>query len=155
MSKKYKRVVHNIQCGFTLIEAMIVASVLVIGFVATNMVLTNLVKARQFATESSQAVRIADAKMEQLRQYSNLTGYAAIASGSSTTTAANGTFTDTWTVTTQTGYKQVDQTVTWTNSDGQSQTISLSGIIGQTDPSQTGLLFNTNWNTTPLPTPGA
>lgn len=140
--------------GFTLIEAMVVASVLVFGFVAANKVQVNMVKAKHSATQGSQAVLLSNQEIERLRNYSNLTDYANISSGSATTSAANTSYNDTLTITTLTRYKKLDQTLSWTDSSGQSQSISLSSFINQGDPKYSGLLFSTSYNTTPLPSPG-
>lgn len=143
------------QQGFTFIESMVVASIFVFGFVAANKVQVNMIKGKQAATQGGEAVQVSAQEVERLRNFSNLTDYGAIANSSGSLNAANTTYTDALTVTTQTRYKRLDQTLTWTDANSGAQTISMASYINGADPKYSGLLFSTAYNDTPLPSPGA
>lgn len=151
--ERHTRYVHVFQKGFALVEAMIMTSVLVFGFVAANKVQVNMIKAKQSTAQVGKAVELSTQKIEQLRNYSSLDAYTAISSGSASLTGEDASFSDSLTITTGTKYKRIDQTISWTNSNGENQSLTSSNYISQNDPKLSGLLFSSNYNSTPLPTP--
>jgi Tfp pilus assembly protein PilV len=140
--------------GFALIEALIVTSVFVVGFVAASKIEVNMIKEKQIASQENQAMRVSNQKVEQIRNYTDLASYTGIAGSSGSSNAANTAYTNTVTVTTLTKHKKLDQTVSWTNSTGENKSLTVSNYISQNNPQYSGLLFSTSFNSTPLPAPG-
>ncbi len=143
------------QKGFTLIEAMLASSIFIFGFIATNRAQVSLLKASQESVQQGQASKISTNRTEELRAYSSLAAYQNLAGGSYTTNGMNASFLNTVTLGTQNRYKQVSQTITWTNSSGQTKSLIMTNYISQNDPQSTGLLFSSSLNGTPLPIPGS
>lgn len=141
--------------GFTLVEVMVVASILAFGFVTANKAQVSIFKNRQTVTQGSIATNQAAQQMEQLRNYASVANYSNIASSTGTSTSANADYSQTLTVTNQNRYKKVDLSIAWNDSSNQAQSMELTSYISQNDPQISGLLFNSNYNTSPLPTPGA
>lgn len=139
------------QRGFILVEALIVTSIFVFGFVAGSKTQAYLIREKNATTQQSQAIFLSDQKIEQFRSYPTLADYNNIVSGSDTVSAGNASYTRTWTVTDYSGYKKVDQSVSWTGADNQSQSVSISSYISQNDYSLSGQSFNLPPT---LPTPG-
>ena len=140
--------------GFALIEALIVTAVFVTGFIAASKVQVNMIKEKEIASQNNQAMRVLNQKVEQTRNYTDLAGYSGISGSTSASNAANTSYTNTVTVTTLANYKKMDQTVNWVNSSGENQSLLVSNYISQNNPQQSGLLFSSTFNSTPLPSPG-
>jgi type II secretory pathway pseudopilin PulG len=153
MPIQQKQSASIIQRGFILIEVMLVTTMFIFGFVAGNKIVLSLIKAKTSINQESQAVEFANQKIEQLRNYTDLTSYSAIASGSDTITGRNTTFNRVWTITSHTGYIQVDQTVSWTTMENQTESISISNMIALNDPRMSGQIFNIIQQSTSMPIP--
>ncbi len=141
------------QRGFTMIEALVVGSIFVFSFVAANKVQVNMIKGKQAATQGGEAVQVSNSEIERLRNFTTPIEYGTIASSSATISAANTTYTDVLTVTTQPRYKRLDQALNWTDANTGTQSIAMANYINGADPKYSGLLFSTAYNNTPLPSP--
>jgi Tfp pilus assembly protein PilV len=126
--------------GFALLETLIGIIICGIAGVGIAMLMSKLIKADTLAYQRYEASTIAEQKMESLRNYSNLTDYDNIVSGNDTVTGKNATYTRTWAVVTTASpaYKTVTITVTWTSTDNTSESLAISSMIGDSDPSLTG-----------------
>lgn len=132
--------------GFTLIEVLISLAILAIGVVVIIKFQADMLRNMGSTQQQSEAVSLAENKLNELRNYVSLTtaggtpSYEQIVNGSQTTTNNNTTYTTSWVVTTVSSppYKTVAITVSWTNSANQTESVSLESIIGAVDPAKTG-----------------
>lgn len=126
--------------GQGLIEVMMTLLVIAGCVIALLRFQNYLAYSSNLANQQATASQLANSRMETLRDYSALTGsnsYANIASGNSTSTISNASYTTTWTVTSFANptYKNIDITVTWTDQYGGAQSKLLSGRVSSIDPS--------------------
>lgn len=135
--------------GFTLIEVLISLAILAIGVVVIVKFQGDLLRNMGSTQQQSEAVSLAENKLNELRNYVALTtaegtpSYEQILSGTQTTTNNNTTYTTAWTVTTVASppYKTVAITVSWTSSSNATESVSLESIIGAVDPTKTGAVM--------------
>ena len=136
--------------GFTLIEVLISLAILAIGVVVIVKFQGDLLRNMGSTQQQSEAVSLAENKLNELRNYVVLTtaegtpSYEQIVNGTQTTTNNNTTYTTTWVVTTVASppYKTVVITVSWTNSENATESVSLESIIGAVDPTKTGAVMH-------------
>lgn len=134
------------QQGISLIEVLIALLVLAGGIITLAKFQGDLLRARVDLNQQSQAVMLAQNKIEDLRHYTviNTTGgkkaYDDIASGTSTVSGTSTTYTVTWTVTDNSSppHKVVRVTVSWTDSKNVAQSVTLDSIVGKVDPTTSG-----------------
>lgn len=154
------------QAGFTLIEALIALVVMAVGMLALGGMQIAMNRNSDVAKQRSEAVRLAQLKLEELRSYDGLaTGtftYAAdvVSSPADETicptcaapldSTTNTTFTRSWTVTRNDGVtpavatdpqKWIDVRVAWTDRSGQAQEVRLKSVIARNDPFSLGGLL--------------
>ena len=126
--------------GFTLLEVLI--GVLIFGIAALGITLlqAKLIKATIIASQRYEASVLAEGQMESLRNFSKITDYNAISSGSNTYPGKNATYSRSWVVTTTTipSYKNVIITVRWTSSEGVDESVVISSTIAGLDPMLSG-----------------
>lgn len=140
---------HNAQRGIGLLETMMVIVFVAIGIVAIIKFQHTLIYNTNTTQQQANATRVALNKLEQLRDFSTLTtttGYIAyndIATGTSTQTVGNTTYSLSWTVTNNASppYKTLDITVTWTDRTGGSQSIRLVTRVAGADPLNSARIF--------------
>ena len=153
---------HTPQAGFTLIEALIALLVMSFGMLALAGMQIAMTRNSDVAKQRSEAVRLAQLKMEQLRSFDglNVSAFTTYTYGvnvvSSTanesicpTCAApldsttNTTFTRSWTVTRSDGVtaaaatdpqKWINVVVVWTDRANQLQRVTLNSVIARNDP---------------------
>lgn len=147
---------HIRQRGFTLLEALIALVVMAFGMLAIAGLQTTLSRNSDVAKQRSEAVRLAQAKLEQLRAFDGIlaasgvafsyaTGVVSSAASTPETISAgtNTTFTRTWTVRRANGLtestpddleKWVNVTVSWTDRTGEPQRVTLNSVIARNDP---------------------
>jgi Tfp pilus assembly protein PilV len=166
MNSKNTRSRHA-QRGFSIIEALIAGLVLSFGSLALIGVQVALTRNGDVAKQRSEATRLAQEKMEQLRAYASeltLTGvssYAAMGAGNdaitahdygnSTTTQYNTAFNRAWTISGAGTdvHREVSVVVTWfdrrpdLDSNGQPilQSVRLSSVVARTNYSKVGLIM--------------
>jgi len=130
--------------GQTLIEALITLLIIAFSILSLVRLQNYLVLNNSIAAQQGEAVKLALSEIETLRDFqvlnnaSGYTSYQSIASGSSTVTGTNTTFTVTWTVTPYTSptWKKVHVTVSWSDNAGTSHSITQDTNIAGIDPEQ-------------------
>lgn len=129
------------QSGQGLIEILIVCVIITIACVSLMKFQAALSYKDSLALQRSDATILALTELESLRDYQVLTtqspytAYANIASGSSTSTGTNTTYTITWTVNTvaSPAYKTITVVVSWTDALSNAQSITLvTNVAGLT-----------------------
>lgn len=140
------------QAGFSLIEALVAMVILAFGMLAIAGLQATLSRNSDNAKQRTEAVRLAQQKMEELRSFDGVTSgsytYGAnVVAGTDTLTPAgsNTTFTRTWTVKRADGatdavatdaQKWIHVTVDWADRQGNSQPtpVALHSVIARNDP---------------------
>jgi len=137
------------QKGFILIESLVAVFVIAFGSLAVTKMQGNLVKGNSVAKQRSEATLLAQRKIEELRNYSQISVFNAIASSSDTVGADNTSYTRTLTITNNINpnYKQVNVAVTWSTRESDTESITLTSMINESDPALAGKLI------LPKPTP--
>ena len=137
------------QAGFTLIEALIAMVVLAFGLLAVAGLQTTLAHNSDVAKQRTEATRLAQAKIEELRAFqqlptaSGIPAYADIVGSSDTpATTTNTSFSRTWNVTEDAASTQklLRVNVDWADRHGQAQSVLLSSVISRSDPADAGTL---------------
>jgi prepilin-type N-terminal cleavage/methylation domain-containing protein len=144
------------QRGFTIIEALIALAVVAFGLMAVSGLQALLSRNTDVAKQRSEATRLAQQQIENVRSYTTIADAAGqiswngLANGSDTTTS-NATFTRTWTwagaSTDQ--MRRLSVNVSWTDRTGEAQNVTLNTVVSRTNPLDVGLLgFPLPQNTT-------
>jgi len=137
--------------GFALIEALVAMIVMSFGMLAVAGFQVNLSLNSDVAKQRTEATRLAQQKMEQLRTFDTLTVYennmvsSTLASPvTQETITTNTTFTRSWAITSannpDTG-RSTTVTVAWTDRAGNPEKVQLVSHISATNPLLTGSLF--------------
>lgn len=133
--------------GISFIELLTTLLVLTIGISALIKFQTHFFYYFDVNKQQAIALDLAQKKIESLRNFevisttSGKTAYADIASGSSSSTVGNTTYTTTWTVTTNTNpdYKIITVQVSWTDRRGTVKNVTLTSNISKIDPAKNGV----------------
>jgi len=137
------------QRGVSLVEAIVAMAVMAFGMMAIVGLQSTLRLNSDVAKQRSEAVRIAEDAIESWRAYSviapaaGLAAYDDIALGALAEVAVPGTnttFALKRTVTPGQGWKSIRVEVSWVDRAGQAQSVTLSSIIGRSDPALSGVL---------------
>ena len=136
------------QSGFALIEALVAMMVMSFGMLAVAGFQTNLSLSSDVAKQRTEATRLAQQKMEQLRTFDSLASYANImvnsTSSSQETIVTNTTFVRSWNIapaaSPDTG-RAARVTVDWTDRANNPQQVQLLSHVSATDPILNGSLF--------------
>jgi len=138
--------IQSAKNGFTLVEVLIAILVFSIGMLGLiklqGEVTLNSAESRMY----THAVNLAQDKIEEFRNYVHQASYTAYASDAVGTDiavvgASADTFTRTWVVTNNPGYKAVEVTVNWVGLDGQDNDVVLTSQIAEVEPSRSGLVL--------------
>ena len=152
------------QLGFTIIEALISLVIMGFGILSLAGMQAGLSRNADDAKQRTEAVRLAQEKIESFRSY---TGIASTVVGQGTTSitalnwnaltgstdsiTTNAAYTRTWTLGGSSGdpMRGLTVNVAWTDRAGEAQTVSLSSVVSKTDPADSGFLgfplpLNTN-----------
>ena len=149
------------QKGFGLFEILVTLVVLGVGVVGLVMLSKSTLTASQDGRRYEIAMRLAESKIEEFRNFNSLvtataplTAYTAIASGNTTKSQSGDSYTLAWTVANQywngatsawqntapagyllnyPGRKQINTTVSWTNSEGVTTSVALTGYVSPTE----------------------
>lgn len=154
---------HRAHAGFTLIEALVALLVTALGMLAIAGMQITISGSSDVAKQRSEAVRLAQLKIEQLRSFEQITAdgtkfdYATdVVSGNDTVSPGGGyttntTYTRTWTLTKDgvnapaadgsDPQKWIQVNVAWTDRAGQAQNVRLDSVISRADPVKLGTLY--------------
>lgn len=131
------------QLGQGLVEVLIALLVILASMVAIIHFQSNLTYSDDVSRQQNYAIMMATDKMEDLRNFSTLTGtgsYDSIATGSQTVTEGSATFIMIWTVTASTSDKLVSVYVFWIDRRAQTQFVRITSRIGEIDPINSALV---------------
>lgn len=137
--------------GFTLIEALIALAVLSIGLLAIAGLHVALSRNADVARQRTEAVQLAESKLEELRGFEQVapaagkTSYADLAGGSDTPPIASNTrFERRWVVQgdASDAYRRIEVDVAWTDRSGDAglTRVHLGSLIARADPAVAGSL---------------
>ncbi len=137
------------QLGAGLAEAIIAVCIIAISVVALARFQAGVAYSDTLAQQQSEATILAESELESLRDFqvisnqAGYTSYQSIASGTSTVTGTNATYTLTWTITSYVNpsYKNMDITVSWTDKYGIAQSTRLVTNVGSIDPVYSGIII--------------
>jgi type IV pilus modification protein PilV len=153
------------QRGFAILEALVAMLIMTIGVLSLSAMQTTINRYSNEAKLRSDATRLAQEKIEALRSFTGIAStivgqgatsatalnWNALAGNTDTVASANATFTRVWTLsgTTADPMRGIQVTMTWQNRAGESQSLTLSSVIAQADPADSGYLgfplpLNTN-----------
>lgn len=136
--------------GISLIELMVTVVVIAIGMTALVKFHGKVIKTNAMANQRNEAINLAQAKIEELRNYDAIASgvgvsaaYDSIADGNDEVDRANTSYTRTWTSTEDltNGYKTLNVLVEWTGQDNSSQDVNVETIIAGYEPSDVGDLM--------------
>lgn len=135
------------QRGATMVEALVAFLVLAFGLLAIAGFQVTLSRNSDLAKQRSEAMRLAQERLEELRTFQSLAGYNTLANQAAanvTGYATNTTYSIASAITGYTDpnpdYKTVVVTVSWTDRVGATQTVTLNSTIAGIDPRQSGRL---------------
>lgn len=146
--------------GFTLLEALVALVVMGFGMLALTSLQISLSRNADVAKQRTEALRLAQDRMEALRSFTGIStgtvNWDGLSSSSdsissynvgSSTVGTNTTYTRTWTLggTSADRLRAATVQVSWTDRAGSAQSVSISSVIAQHDPAQAAYL------TFPLP----
>lgn len=137
------------QRGQTLVEVLVTLLFIAAGVIALIRFQNYLAYDTSLSQQKADATILATKQLETLRDFqvlnttSGYTSYQSIASGSSSSTIGNTTYTVTWTVTPYTNptYKNVSISVSWTDRYSTAQTLRLISNIAGIDPSNSASIM--------------
>lgn len=140
---------HRSQRGIGLLETLLIVIFVSIGIVGIMKYQHNLTYSTNTTQQQANATLVALNKIEQLRDFTTLnttagyTAYSDIATGTSTQTVGNTSYSLSWTITSNASpsYKTIDITVSWTDRAGGSQSIRLVTRIAGVDPLNSARIF--------------
>jgi Tfp pilus assembly protein PilV len=136
--------------GFSIVEALIASLIVAVGIIGLarlqGITLLNSSESRA----RTDALNLAQEKIEELRSFSNQTTYDVLSDGENANTepsmaGANTNFTRTWRITdcaNSMNCKLVNVSVNWSDSRGEAQEIQLTSYIRQIDPVRTGVVLH-------------
>lgn len=133
------------QQGMGLIETLVTLLIIAGSVIALIRFQNNLAYQNSLIQQQNTALNLASTKIASLQTFTTLTGgsnsYQSIASGSSSSTINDATYTVTWTVTDNTTYKTVNVTVSWQDHYGVSQSKQLTTNIAKVDPASSASIM--------------
>ena len=144
---------RHVEKGFSLIEVLITLVILSVVTVALTKVMLNSYNVSQSVFQQREVTNILASRMNLLKYIDtdDITsggtfGYAQLITGSgANVTGTYGVYTTTWAVdSSDPSFKEIDVTVSWTDSDGVDQSEELSNIIRAYDPGIQEKAFNDN-----------
>lgn len=136
------------QRGFTLIEILITIVIVGLVMLALSKIVMVNYDLSHLAMQTREASEALSNKMVEIKSIDSRTiaqggnwSYEDIADGTTTVNDTYGDYTISWSITshtTPTNYKTIDITATWQDSDGTSQSKTLSSLIREHDPGKQG-----------------
>ncbi|MDP3876747.1 MAG: prepilin-type N-terminal cleavage/methylation domain-containing protein [Methylobacter sp.] len=131
---------YSRQHGIGLIEVLVATVVIAVGLLATGSLQGKFMASSGQSKTAIQATKLAEAKIEELRNTTTLADFTALASGNDSPVGSNATFTRTWTVTDLTSptRKKIAVTVTWPPASA-SETVYVTSQAGWLNPGNSNL----------------
>ena len=142
--------------GFSFVEVLVSLVILSVGLIGTGKYQGTLLRNSSDVQARSQAINIAQKKIEEIKSYENLDAFdeikssdtliaEAVAAGSTldfTVTGTNAVYDLDWVVLQNTNpdYVEIEVIVSWNESHGEPQQIRLNSIVSETDPNNSGRL---------------
>jgi prepilin-type N-terminal cleavage/methylation domain-containing protein len=143
----------SVQRGFTLMEAMVAMLITSFGLLALAGINLKLARNEDVAKQRSEAVRLAQERIEALRSFTQIDAAAGalawsdLATGSDSISGSasyhtNTSYTRSWRVMDAPSdpVRRVQVTMDWTDRVGEAQSVTFSSMISKTDPSDVGSL---------------
>lgn len=143
----------RMQRGFSLMEAMVAMLITSFGLLALAGINLKLARNEDVAKQRSEAVRLAQEKVEALRSFTQLDtaagvlAWADLANGNDSISGSaayhtNTSYARSWQVldTANDPMRRVQVTMSWTDRVGEAQSVTFSSVISKTDPSDVGSL---------------
>ena len=142
MNQPHTLVHQTQQRGLSLLETLIALLVLSLGMLALTRLQTGLRVGADAARERSEAVRLAQLDIEDLRAFTDLDGWAAIVDAATDVTPTGSTTRYTLERVVEThaepALKAVRITLRWNDRHGSAQQLQLDTLIGGHDPALSG-----------------
>lgn len=166
---KYK---VELQRGFSMIEILITVAVLAIGLMSVARFNNFVVQEGNETRSRTEAINLAQDQLEQMRSFTDFTGYSALSSGQQTLGPAelgpdvtmdglHNLYTRRWSVSLDSSNpahaKVINVTISWPNLQGQvtaDTTVSLSSVIADNSPSTSALAMKDMSSYSPPPPNG-
>jgi Tfp pilus assembly protein PilV len=143
--------------GFALLDGLAAFAIVALGLLAMASMQLMLSRSADVAKQRSEATRLAQDKMEELRSYTgistgtiNWNGLASNTTGEAISSYVigtssydtNTTFTRLWQLggTVNDSHRPASVTVNWTDRTGQAQSVVLNSVIARVDPADSGFL---------------
>lgn len=123
--------------GFSLLESLIAFALLSVGLLGLAKLTLIGLQGSSAALSHGTAAQLAHEKIADLRQFSTLAQYDALANGSDNITLAPFTYSRSWALVVNGGsvdYTRVTVTVDWSDARGASHSLQLISDIGRTSP---------------------
>ena len=153
---------RNTPRGFSLIESLIALALVAFGLLTLVGVNAKLARSEDFARQQAEAARLAQAKIEDMRSFTQITvaagvvAWDSLAGGTDTLSASadyetKTSFTRTWRLLGAHAdpMRNVQVLVSWTDRGGNAQSLNYSSAISRSDPADGGSLgFPLPGNTT-------
>jgi len=140
------KVLQKKMSGFSILEALIAAIVVGVGMLGLaklqGITLANSSESRL----RTDALNLAQEKIEELRTFANQTTYDALANAADTSVGSNVTYTRNWAISNcanAVSCQRANVTVTWVDHVGATQTVQLTSYIAQADPVKAGVVLAT------------
>lgn len=136
------------QRGFTLVEALITLLVMSFGMLALSGMQLSLSRNADAARQRTEAMRLAQARIEQMRSFTGISTGAVSWNGldamADTRTTTNTTYTVSSTMSgaDTDALRPVNVQVIWTDRAGATQSLNVATVISKTDPRDPGVIGN-------------
>lgn len=143
------------QAGFSVVEALVAFVVVGFGMLALAGMQLSLSRSADNSKQRTEAMRLAQDKMEALRSFTSLTtgtvNWNGLAGGNDTISSytiggtvvgSNTSYTRTWSIggANTDVQRPINVSVTWTDRAGSSQSLNLASVIARVDPQDAGFL---------------
>ena len=147
--------------GFSMVEVLVSLVVLSVGLIGTGKYQIALLKNSSDVQARSQAINIAQKKIEEIKSYESLSAFGNIKSSDTliaeassagttldfSTSGVSTTYGLSWTVlqNTSPNYVEIEVVVTWNEANGAPQQVKLNSIVSQSDPNNSGRLASSSF----------
>ena len=143
----YSKVAKRGESGFSLVEAMIAFAIVALGLLAITQFQTAVLQANSVSRSRSEALHLAEEKIESFRSIRNEADFAAklgvAVTGTEETVRAYAKYQVSWEIVPRTDPDRaiVAVEVSWIDADGYEQKVNLVTEIAETNPHKVGRLL--------------